>query len=163
MVIENSIKPYSVANHTGSAYTWRVDGGSIASGSNSNSITVQWGSGASGLLRLVELDSSGCLSDTSTKSILIQPNGIDEVYFNNLLKIYPNPTNDVLYIAGQKTNSRIDVVMYDIMGQRVWEGVVGQETNNGRLQIDMSKLSAGPYLLKLNDGEREGVIRIIRN
>lgn len=49
---------YSVANNLGSTYTWSVTNGSILSGGNSNSITIQWN--GSGSLILVETGSLAC-------------------------------------------------------------------------------------------------------
>ena len=41
-------EPYSVTNNAGYTYAWTITGGSQASGTNTNSITVDWGAGGAG-------------------------------------------------------------------------------------------------------------------
>ncbi|GHN02786.1 hypothetical protein WSM22_42750 [Cytophagales bacterium WSM2-2] len=64
---------YSVVNTAGSAYAWTITGGTQASGSNTNSITVNWGSGPTGTVQVVETNSGGCSSNAATKSISMTP------------------------------------------------------------------------------------------
>lgn len=51
---------YSVPSLTGGSYSWHVVGGTIASGSGTNSVSVNWGSAGPGYLYLVQTDSNGC-------------------------------------------------------------------------------------------------------
>ena len=73
--------------------------------------------------------------------------------------IYPNPVNDRLYI---ETEVEIeDVVVYTITGV-----IVGQQTtDNGQqsLSIDLSKLNAGIYIIKINTKEGNIVKQFIKN
>jgi hypothetical protein len=143
-----------------------VSGGVISSGAGTSLINVLWGTGTQGLIRLVELDKDGCLSDTTNKLIQIGSNGLEDVYFSSLLHIYPNPVNGVLNLVENSGNRAgiVAIALYDMQGKRVFEGtlVVGGSAHDGNLQIDMSQLSSGPYLLKLNDDQHTGTIRIVR-
>ena len=57
-----------------STYTWTIGGGTIASGSGTNSITVDWGTGGGGTVDLTVIDANGCSGSLSaTQSILINP------------------------------------------------------------------------------------------
>jgi hypothetical protein len=56
--------------------------------------------------------------------------------------IYPNPTNGVLNVKSKQTSSEISV--YNILGQLV-------ETSSENNQIDISKVEAGVYFLKIED------------
>ncbi len=51
---------YSVANKAGLNYSWHVVGGTISSGSGTNSITVNWGAEGPGYIYLVQTDNLGC-------------------------------------------------------------------------------------------------------
>ncbi len=51
-------EPYSVLNEPGYTYTWTANGGSVASGQSTNSITVDWGAAGAGNLSVV--GSNGC-------------------------------------------------------------------------------------------------------
>ncbi len=67
--------------------------------------------------------------------------GISENEFANY-RIYPNPTNGVLYIESKQPISQLSV--FTILGQRI-------ETMQNTNQIDLSKTEAGVYLLKIED------------
>lgn len=51
---------YSVTALTGASYDWHVVGGTIASGSGTNSISVNWGSAGPGYIYCIQTDSNGC-------------------------------------------------------------------------------------------------------
>jgi hypothetical protein len=56
---------YSVTNTSGSTYHWIVSGGTQASGTTSNSITVNWTTTAGlGYVKVVEENAAGCFGDT---------------------------------------------------------------------------------------------------
>ncbi|KXN98287.1 hypothetical protein LS48_12035 [Aequorivita aquimaris] len=67
--------------------------------------------------------------------------GISENEIPNY-RIYPNPTNGILYIESKESISQISV--YTILGQLI-------ETNQNTNQIDLSKAESGVYLLKIED------------
>ncbi len=65
-VCANSTETYSVSNTSGHSYSWNVSGGTIASGAGTNTITVNWGNGASGTVSVTEtIDATGCSADAS--------------------------------------------------------------------------------------------------
>ena len=65
---------YSVANPVGTAFTWLIRGGTIASGQGTPAITVDWGvASTGGYLKVFSLNAQGCSSDTTTLPIIINP------------------------------------------------------------------------------------------
>ncbi|MEB2778122.1 T9SS type A sorting domain-containing protein [Algoriphagus sp. D3-2-R+10] len=66
------------------------------------------------------------------------------------IKIYPNPANDVLFVNGLVTDTKIELL--DMVGRKVYSGV----SNNERENINISNLSTGNYIIQLtsNDGQR---------
>jgi len=58
---------YSTPNHSGSTYSWTVDGGTITSGQNTNQISVNWGSTpGSGTVTVTEsITATGCLKSNT--------------------------------------------------------------------------------------------------
>ena len=73
--------------------------------------------------------------------------------------IYPNPANDRLYIEAEAEIN--EVVVYTITGV-----IVGQQTtDNGQqsLSIDLSRLNAGIYIVKINTEKGNIVKQIIKN
>jgi gliding motility-associated-like protein len=61
---------YWVKSQPGSSYTWFVTGGSQASGGFTSHITVNWGDKGTGVIKVVEVTSYGCLSDTIKLSVI---------------------------------------------------------------------------------------------
>ena len=73
------------------------------------------------------------------------------------IRVYPNPTNDVLHIDNLKEISTYRVI--NIIGTTVQQGVLQQNSNS----ISTQMLSSGLYLLELTNskGERE-VARVVK-
>ncbi|MCH7534244.1 MAG: hypothetical protein IH948_00575, partial [Bacteroidetes bacterium] len=57
-VCSNGTEAYSVTNTSGSTYAWVIAGGTQASGGSTNTITVDWGSGGTGSVKVTETTSS---------------------------------------------------------------------------------------------------------
>src|SRR5690554_219353 len=70
------------------------------------------------------------------------------------VKIYPNPTNGIVFILTNQDISSLEV--YNLIGQRV----IG--TNNTD-QIDLSQLNTGTYIIKINTEKGTVSHRIVKN
>ncbi|MEP7218022.1 MAG: hypothetical protein ABI876_03850, partial [Bacteroidota bacterium] len=55
----NSTATYAAADIAGDAYTWSVTGGSIINGAGTHQVDIQWGSGTSGTVGLIERSAEG--------------------------------------------------------------------------------------------------------
>jgi autotransporter-associated beta strand protein len=65
---------YNTSPNAGRTYAWNVTGGTITAGAGTNSITVTWGSGASGSVNLTETISlTGCSAIATTYPVTINP------------------------------------------------------------------------------------------
>ena len=94
----------------------------------------------------------------SFKSILAQWGvDINEYSHNTNINIYPNPTNDKLYIEAETEIE--DVIVYDIYGRRQQLSAISHQPS----VIDVSKLKSGIYFVKINTNEGNIVKRIIKN
>jgi hypothetical protein len=88
-------KSYKVAGTAGSTYSWVVNGGTQASGGNSDSITVNWSSTAGiDTLKVVEFNVIGCPGDTMRLPVvrLVLPTvsltGADSICINSATVAY---------------------------------------------------------------------------
>ena len=82
---------YSVATPAGTAYTWLINGGAIASGQGTPAITVNWGVASTGsFLKVFRLNAQGCSSDTTTLPIIIN---------QRLQTVRPTGPGDMLAVA----------------------------------------------------------------
>jgi len=73
----------------------------------------------------------------------------------NIFSVYPNPTNDDLTIETLQ-NSRIEILT--IQGQTI----IQQQIQQGKTNIDMSKLTKGVYIFKLNCNGKTEVTRFVK-
>ena len=63
---------YSVVNPAAAAYTWLINGGTIATGQGTPAITVDWGvAQPGGYVKVFRLNALGCSSDTTTLPVII--------------------------------------------------------------------------------------------
>jgi hypothetical protein len=85
----------------------------------------------------------------NTTIIGVGENQIDTV------KIYPNPTEGLLYIDS-KTESIIGATVFDVLGKKVL-----QQSGNIQ-QLDISNVESGIYFLRITDDDRNFVEKIIK-
>ena len=90
--------------------------------------------------------SDGFYLDCSTASI-------DETE-NILLSVYPNPTNNTLFISGNETPIAVDI--YNVLGKEV---LSIKNTNN----INVKALPSGVYMIRISDGVGQTNRKFIKN
>lgn len=79
-----------------------------------------------------------------------------ETFEESALTVFPNPTKDVLNV---KYKSVINTVkIYNLLGQEV----LAQNAKHNQLQIDVSALTAGAYIVKLFADKGEHSLRMIK-
>jgi hypothetical protein len=72
------------------------------------------------------------------------------VQFNKgtIVNVYPNPATNFIKITVNKTGNQINTaILYNSFGQ-----LMNTVHFNGETQMNVSKLSAGTYLVRVNDG-----------
>ena len=79
--------------------------------------------------------------------------GIDDQNFTNI-SIYPNPTNNTLFITGNETP--ITVAIYNVLGKEV---LSIKNTNN----INVQALPSGVYVIRISDGVGQTNRKFIKN
>lgn len=72
-------------------------------------------------------------------------------------KLYPNPTNNILNISALHTIDSI--VIYSMLGQNV----MSQSTDNNQVQLDLSGLPTGSYIVRVQAGNQVGSYNLIKN
>jgi hypothetical protein len=71
-------------------------------------------------------------------------------------RYYPNPVNDVLNLTYSKTITSVTV--FNLLGQEVITKNDGQNT----IQIDMSQLAAGTYMVKVQSDDAFRMIKVVK-
>ena len=79
--------------------------------------------------------------------------GIDEIEFENGLTIYPNPTKDILTLMfAAQPNEELNYHIYNLSGKSVKEGKLSKQQ---KVQIPISELTIGHYILSIESSSRE--------
>ena len=159
-VDDTDINRVSVTNALGNEYQWFKDEQPIAS-ANGTSYTI---------VNAQESD-SGTYYCEITNSILPElivrraditvtvdaTMSVDSYNDFESLKIYPNPTSNILNISINRYEN-VPVKIYDISGRLVKE----ETLQNDVLQMNMKELNSGIYLLKIQLGKKSIIRRIIK-
>lgn len=85
--------------------------------------------------------------------------GEDMITLSNKINAYPNPVSGQLTIQMEQLKGMADIRVFDIYGKMV----VQRTSTKTNTQLDMSKLPAGVYLVKVKDGENENTVKIIKD
>jgi len=72
------------------------------------------------------------------------------------LKVFPNPTNDVVYLTAEENILAISIT--DMTGKEV----MSVDNNGMQAQIDLSTLSTGNYIMKITTDKTVGTQQIIK-
>lgn len=149
---------YTVSPTNGSVYNWTVPtGATILAGQTSNQIFVQFG-GWGGTITVTETTSTGCQStaallNTECTDITITPSDIA----NHSITVFPNPASDILNVALPDTDENFTISLYNPIGQLIYENT----TRNTLLQVDVSLLADGLYLIRVSRNHGQIQIPIV--
>lgn len=87
----------------------------------------------------------------AAKSLRIAAPSSFEDIANEMFSLFPNPSNEKLFLANFKLNSNQRYSVLDVAGRKVMESKLEQN------EIDVTELSRGIYFLKLNNSLRRFV------
>lgn len=74
------------------------------------------------------------------------------------LKIYPIPVQDYLYVELPDSDNELDLSVFNVIGEKKYYS----HEKNSRLKLDLSGLSSGIYFLKIIQGEKTFVRKIMK-
>ena len=83
--------------------------------------------------------------------------GAAEASLDTELRIFPNPASNSITVSNNK-ESLNNIEIYNVIGSKVWSR---ESINNHSLQIDISSLKSGVYLLRSVDINRKETIKKI--
>ena len=72
------------------------------------------------------------------------------------LKVYPNPVSEILTVANEQLIS--DLRVTNLLGQEV----IRQKADGTTVQVDLSKLSGGTYILQVYSAEGSASLKIVK-
>ncbi len=112
-------------------------------------LSITPGTDQSGLARITVIVSDGTNSTKTTFFVNVSDNSGISGKESNVLKIYPNPAEEFLYVEVPDL-SFTDLSVYDLTGRTILRKTV---TSGKLLTIDVSDYKSGSYILTLGNGE----------
>jgi hypothetical protein len=101
---------------------------------------------------VILIDSSDGSIAGAKQSSIAQALSVEEVSGIDSIRIYPNPAKDILNIAFQAGTGDYTIAVTDMLGRTVvnktFKGLFGQQN----IELPVSQLNAGHYIMKINDG-----------
>ena len=85
--------------------------------------------------------------------------GNEEMIVNNKISIFPNPVHNNLTIKIDNLKGMADIRLFDIYGKMVMQ----KSSTRNNTAMDISKLPAGIYLVKIKNGETEDTMKIVKD
>jgi hypothetical protein len=158
---------YSIAALSGAtSYTWTVPGAvTILSGQSTTSITVKFSATAG--TRTISVIGINACGNGASKSLVITAAAcprIGDAPENTLYNVeaYPNPVHDQLRIEFSSLKSnQFNLMLTDIAGRTLRNIKMNAEEGFNHLDMDMSGLSEGLYLLNVQGPDGNHQIRIV--
>lgn len=133
-----------------------------ASGGNTSSSSVNISFSVGQVFSKSISNASNSISEGVHQPFEISTLGVDNNTAISLeMKIYPNPTTSKVFLKNEDTSLKnLDYQIFDASGRLISKGkVLGTET-----PIDLSKNSAGTYLLIVSDSSKKlKTFKIIKN
>jgi Leucine-rich repeat (LRR) protein len=84
--------------------------------------------------------------------------GTPDFEFSDYFSLYPNPANDILNIGTKNSIEVESIAVYDILGQIIIAIPDAKNVSN----IDVSKLTAGNYFLKMSTNKGSSSVKFIK-
>lgn len=124
-----------------------LDGTFAVVGTKSNSQNV--------LAYFIKTDSNGCVQPGCMQAVSVQ----EHLQANIALKIYPNPVVDQLNIESNFEQGQLQLEISDMQGRMVHSEQQPAYTN---IQLPLSHLPAGMYLLRIQNGQQSAWARFVK-
>lgn len=145
--VYNNTYTYAVASLTDYTYNWIVTGGTIISGQGTNVIEVIWDQFITGVgeIQITWSNAYGCES-TQFYAVNVDVS-VQEIVTSNL-RIYPNPTRDMVNIQWDFMNENTYLSVFDNAGKLL---STNKLNNQSLQQVDLSVYENGVYQLRLSN------------
>jgi hypothetical protein len=151
---------YIYNSTVGSSYNWSVEGGAIASGQGTNSVTAIWSTTGSQDLTVIETDAEGCVGQAVTIAVEVGQTGVWETNENDF-QLFPNPAKDKLNVKLQPnhTGQEVEIRLYDAAGKLISYA----QSTSILIELDVRDIARGTYIIAVNSKTISGRQLLIIN
>lgn len=85
-----------------------------------------------------------------------------EIYIAEDSVLYPNPSSEEAYVLVGGTSLDVQYIIYDVQANILDDQAIRLEVENRKIPIDMSRLTAGNYFIKIITDQNEETIKFIK-
>ena len=144
-----TLNGYTLTSSAAATYQWQFNSVDITGATNQT-----WDAVQSGYYSVVISDSNGCVT-SGTIYVLIE--GIEELFPDQQVLIYPNPATGYFIVQFSTTNttgvSNLAVIeIYNTLGQVIYRSDEFFPATNPKKEIKVENLSAGIYFIEIEAG-----------
>jgi len=134
---------------------------------NDTTLTVTFDENTGVDIRYANLNISGLEVTSQTVTIeqlgVVVPNSIADLFDNKMIIVYPNPTQNKLYVkSNADISSEIIISLYDPSGRLLYSRNVASLMSDEATVVDISALSTGVYILQLENSNSFMTRKIIK-
>lgn len=140
----------SLAAYGASNYTWST-GATVYSIAVSPTVNTTY--------TVTGTNSYGCSSGASYTENVSTCIGINEISGDEVFRVYPNPVSDKLFIEQDVISGAIEIEITDALGRCIIKESV---TGNEKTCINTSSLQPGTYFLRINNGDGQKIIKVMK-
>lgn len=134
----------------GTSFQWYYNGAAIANASDSSYIPNE-----NGYYQVEVTSPTGCIYLSGVYSV--NDVGIEE--WSKGFDIYPNPTDDILFISNESSHSG-NLLLMDVYGKRISQFKL---EGNSSMQLNVGDLNSGIYFIRITTLQGEFTTRVIIN
>lgn len=154
--VGNNIQFIFSTSNPSATYQWQTDlgvgfqnlnGGGQYSGTTNDTLTVSNATMNNNNQPFRCIVSSGSCSDTSTIAVLTVNTNVGLHEKIELLSVYPNPAQSVIYVKADHNLSGLKYKIYNYVGKIALTGTLNAQTSS----IDLTHLSDGMYIFSVGD------------
>lgn len=116
------------------------------------------------------MDSAGCKFVSAPVAVTVLPataqaciSGIDDVTFDSQTTLLPNPSNGNVTVSVVGAEKNVSIAVYNVIGSEVRTFNANDVNSTFTKVMDLSDLSNGTYLVKIQSGSKVSVKRLFIN
>jgi hypothetical protein len=153
MVITGQINSYSILPVNGATgYTWNLSGGgTISSGQNTTSITVNWTTQGNYTLSVIASNNCGASASQSLNVVVSLATAVSSPADPFEIRLSPNPSTGQFYFRAKGViNKTIRVEIMSLQGQMVYRIEQRASSNDYSKLLDLDRLPNGFYKMRIH-------------
>ena len=107
-------------------------------------------------------DVNGCTGENSKNVFVEICSGLDKIYADNNILIYPNPSNGKIMVQNKlKDSNSLTIKMYDLPGKFIRTITDQVFAGNEKIDFDCSDLPAGVFIMQISSGKQTFLQRLM--